>query len=233
MAARGPDGCRSQLRPGGRRHGATEQRAYEAIHALIADGVLEPGATLRLEVLAGRIGTSTTPIRGALVRLEREGLVRRNARRGSTVAPLEIEDFEIIQAARWGIEGLAARLGAEALTPAAEARMRDHLERVRAAARDGDLGRYLEATYAMEDACYAAAGRARLLETVRHYRGAAQRYVRFAMRPDPGALQAAPAEAFYAAAAARDGALTERLIQREIDGILERLTQAIEASART
>lgn len=216
--------------PPGRRHSPTEQRVYETLHQQIVDGELPPGWPLRLEVIAQRLDASTTPVRSALVRLEWEGLVRRAARRGSVVSPLEIDDIEEIQSIRWGIEGLAARLGAAAATDSTIALMRGHLERIGRASASHDLDDYLDATYALEDTCYLAAQRPRLLETVRHYRQAAQRYVRFVMRPDPATLRVEPAVAFFAAAEARDGLLAERLMQREIEGLLERLTQAIRAN---
>jgi DNA-binding GntR family transcriptional regulator len=215
--------------PSGRRHSPTEQRVYEALHEQIVEGELPPGLPLRLELIAQRLDASTTPVRSALVRLEWEGLVRRSARRGSIVAPLGLDDIEEIQAIRWGIEGLAARLGADATTAPTLALMRGHLARVAEAASAQDLDGYLEATYALEDTCYLAARRPRLLESVRHYRLAAQRYVRFAMRPDPRTLQVEPAEAFLAAAAARDGELAERLMQGQIERLLERLAAALES----
>lgn len=213
--------------PPGRRHSPTEQRVYEALHQQIVDGELPPGWPLRLEVIAQRLDASTTPVRSALVRLEWEGLVRRTARRGSVVAPLEIDDIEEIQAIRWGIEGLAARLGASAATGGTLSTMRTHVERIEEASTRQDLDEYLDATYALEDACYLAADRPRLLESVHHYRQAAQRYVRFVMRPDPTTLRVEPAIAFFDAALARDGARAERLMQHEIDGLLERLTVAL------
>jgi DNA-binding GntR family transcriptional regulator len=213
--------------PSGRRHSPTEQRVYEALHDQIVEGVLPPGWPLRLELIAQRLDASTTPVRSALVRLEWEGLVRRSARRGSIVAPLELEDIEEIQAIRWGIEGLAARLGAAATTDMTVGVMAGHLVRIDAAAAAHDLDAYLEATYALLDTCYLAAQRPRLLEMVRHYRLAAQRYVRFAMRPDPTTLQVEPARAFLEAAQARDGALAERLMQGQIDRLLERLAAAL------
>jgi DNA-binding GntR family transcriptional regulator len=208
---------------------STEEQVYERLRHEIMTGV-EPGTPLRLSAIAERLGVSTMPVRTALVRLGREGLVRQTARKGAVVAPLELEDLQEIQAIRWGIEGLAARLGGAAVTDADLARMREHLEQTRAAARANDLEAYLVATYAFEDACYAAADRPRLLGLVRHYRRAAQRYVLFVMGSDDGMLEIAPSEAFYAAAAARDGAETERCIQRAISALYTRLAARMGAT---
>ena len=82
---------------------------------------------------------------------------------------------------------------------------------------------YLAATYAFEDTCYAAADRPRLLAEVRHHRNAAQRYIRFVIGSEPGSMVVGPSEAFYDAAAARDGPEAERCLQREIERLYARL----------
>lgn len=194
----------------------TEEQVHETLRREIVAGV-EPGSPLRLSAIAERLGVSTMPVRAALVRLEREGLVRTVARKGAVVAPLELEDLQEIQAIRWGIEGLAARLGGAAVTDDDLVRMRAHLARIHTAAGAGALDAYLAATYDFEDTCYAAAGRPRLLAEVRHHRRAAQRYIRFVMGSDTSTLVVGPSEAFYEAAAARDGLTTERCLQREIE----------------
>lgn len=211
---------------------STEDQVYETLRLEIMGG-LEPGTPLRLSSIAERLGVSTMPVRAALRRLEREGLVRQTARKGAVVAPLELHDIQEIQSIRWGIEGLAARVGAQAVSDDDLALMRAHLEEIRSAASAHDLAAYLTATYAFEDVCYAASARPRLLETVRHYRRAAQRYVLFVMGSDSATLQVGPSEVFYAAAAARDGEATEQAIQREIARLYERLAARMgEAAAR-
>ena len=125
---------------------SAEDHVYTVLRTEIEHG-LEPGTPLRLSAIAERLGVSTMPVRAALKRLEGDGLVRVLARRGTVVAPLELDDIEEIQAIRWGIEGLAARLGAEACTDADVAAMRGHLERIREASAARDMDAYLDATY--------------------------------------------------------------------------------------
>lgn len=214
----GGAGRAGSRRPDGGRGGSgrsAEDLVYDRLRNEIERGDPAPGSPLRLSAIATRMGVSTMPVRAALKRLETDGLVRQIARRGTVVAPLELDDIEEIQAIRWGIEGLAARVGAAAVGPAEVAAMEVHLARIRAAAAAHDADGYLVATYDLEDTCYAAAGRPRLLETVHHYRRAAQRYVR-AVIGVHGALEVPPAERFLAAAAARDGERCERLIQEQI-----------------
>jgi DNA-binding GntR family transcriptional regulator len=211
---------------------ASGRSTEDHVHAILREEIehgLAPGTPLRLSVIAERLGVSTMPVRAALKRLEGDGLVRVMARRGTVVAPLELDDIEEIQAIRWGIEGLAARAGAEAMTEETVAQMRGHLERIRAAAAAHDTDTYLQATYDLEDTCYGAAGRPRLLETVRHYRRAALRYVR-AVVGVQGALEVAPAQRFFDAAVARDGARTEALIQEQIVRLFEMIADRMAAA---
>jgi DNA-binding GntR family transcriptional regulator len=56
-------------------------------------GRLRPGQRLRLQELAGGLGVSTTPVREALLILEREGLVESEQRRGFRVARLTEHDI--------------------------------------------------------------------------------------------------------------------------------------------
>jgi DNA-binding GntR family transcriptional regulator len=82
---------------------------YEAVRSDIASAELRPGQFLGEEGLAGRLGTSRTPVREALVRLQRDGLVEIVPHRGAFVrwpTPKDVEDvFDI----RIAIEGMALR----------------------------------------------------------------------------------------------------------------------------
>jgi DNA-binding GntR family transcriptional regulator len=92
------------------------QLAYEALrNAILAMDAYDPEADLRLDEksLAAGLGVSRTPIREALARLEHEGLVRIEPRRGVYVvrkSRAEIVEMIIAWAA---LESMAARLMCE------------------------------------------------------------------------------------------------------------------------
>lgn len=60
---------------------------YDSLIDLLMSGEVAPGAALNIDGLAQQLGVSPTPVREALVHLERTGLVTRAALRGYRVAP--------------------------------------------------------------------------------------------------------------------------------------------------
>ena len=104
-----------------------EQRVAQSLRALIVAGQLPEGTQLVQRELAARLGVSQTPVRASIGRLEREGFVAVRSTGRAFVSRLTREDFEEIYAARLGLEGLAARLGADAVGPKELASMRKTL----------------------------------------------------------------------------------------------------------
>jgi GntR family transcriptional regulator, rspAB operon transcriptional repressor len=67
--------------------------AYEALRDGITSGALLPGTRLREAALARHFSISTTPVREALRRLDREGLVRLSPNRGAVVAEFNVREI--------------------------------------------------------------------------------------------------------------------------------------------
>ena len=86
-------------------------------------GRLAPGTRLREIELADRLGVSRTPIREALGRLGRDGLVELLPNRGAIVRDLGGDELRHIYQLREALEGLAAELACERMTPADFARL--------------------------------------------------------------------------------------------------------------
>jgi DNA-binding GntR family transcriptional regulator len=190
-----------------------EQRIFSALRAEIVRGVLRPDAPLRLIELSERLGVSTTPIRGAIRRLESEGLARTSPHRGARVAPLELEDLEEVQAVRCAVEGFAVRLGAERLTDADLEHMRQIFDRLSAVAPDRDLDAYLVLQWDLHDVCYQKSERIRLLELITVYRLRAERYIRLVIGSKGGFEGSIELQRrFLAACGQRDGNRAEREI---------------------
>lgn len=70
--------------------------AYNTIRQKIVTCEYAPGTFLSEEILTEALQLSRTPVRDALSRLEQEGLVQIRPKRGITVAPLTINDINMI-----------------------------------------------------------------------------------------------------------------------------------------
>jgi DNA-binding GntR family transcriptional regulator len=67
--------------------------AYEALRDAITSDALLPGTRLREAALARHFAISTTPVREALRRLDREGLVRLAPNRGASVVKFDLREI--------------------------------------------------------------------------------------------------------------------------------------------
>jgi DNA-binding GntR family transcriptional regulator len=94
-------------------HVATKAEAvYQELRGRILDGSIQPASTLNQEALAATLGLSITPLREALRRLESEGLVRLEAHRTMTIAPLTRRELHELYAVRLQLDPFAAALTA-------------------------------------------------------------------------------------------------------------------------
>lgn len=89
------------------------ERAYHAIRDGIAAGRYPPGARLVEEAIAEREGVSRTPVRQALRRLEREGVVEIRERRGAAVRPMSPRELSDLYEVRARLEAFACELASE------------------------------------------------------------------------------------------------------------------------
>ena len=157
---------------------SVEDRVAQSLRDLIVTGQLPEGTPLVQRDLAQRLGVSQTPIRLGLNELQRVGLVSVGDTGRAFVSRLTREDFEEIYAARRGLEGLVARVGAAAVGPAELARMRELLTELERLAKLQDVDGYLRARWEFHATCYEAARRPRLLAEVERLFWRAERYNR-------------------------------------------------------
>ncbi|WP_239477313.1 GntR family transcriptional regulator [Streptomyces sp. CS147] len=85
-------------------------RAYARLRGEIIGGELAPGAHLHEVQVAERLSVSRTPLRQALQRLDREGLVKVVPGRGAFVSELSLSDVRHLFQLREALETHAARL---------------------------------------------------------------------------------------------------------------------------
>jgi DNA-binding GntR family transcriptional regulator len=89
------------------------KEVFDVLRAELLNGVLCPGAKLRMVELASRFKVSQSVVREALTRLAEQGLVVATPQRGFRVRELSVEDITGLTESREQIESLALRLAIE------------------------------------------------------------------------------------------------------------------------
>jgi DNA-binding GntR family transcriptional regulator len=199
------------------------ERVYRRLRDAIATGELPPRGRLSERDLSATLGVSTSPVKAALARLEAEGMVVTQPRRGTWVAfdPAKLAEMGLIRAA---LEGVAARLAAGRITEAQLGQLRAILAELGAATEALDTARLIEANERLHATVLAAADNAFLANAVKALRGyylMTQRRMRTAQL-EPHKAQAEH-EAIVAALAARDGAAAEAAMRAHIARTVETL----------
>ena len=196
---------------------SVEQRVAQTLRDLIVDGELPAGTPLVQRDLAQQLGVSPTPVRAGLSQLEREGFVAVTPTGRAIVSRLTREDFEEIYAARLGLEGLAANLGARACGEPEIAAMKETLRDLRRLAEEQDVNDYLHQRWAFHAICYRASGRQRLVDEVGRLFWRADRYNRLVLSTAERFRESVGRyKEFLAACEAQDGDRAERVVHESL-----------------
>ena len=120
------DGRGVPARPAGRPElpsGYRVEEAYRHLKTRIMSADLPPGASLNELEIAAALGTSRTPVREAIRKLEQEGLAMRYPNRGAIVTKLSMTDVLEIWQLREILEPAACALAADRIDRDALARL--------------------------------------------------------------------------------------------------------------
>lgn len=135
------------------------QRAYRQIKRDILEGVVPPETVLSERVLAAQSGISRTPLRSALSRLEREGVINRLGNGALLVRSVSVEHLLEIVALRQALESAAAERAA-GFGPTPELAAQAQAMRAYAEGRSTAF----DAFWQLDDAFHEAVARAARLE---------------------------------------------------------------------
>jgi DNA-binding GntR family transcriptional regulator len=116
----------------------------DRLRADILSGSLLPGERLVELNLAQRYDVGRAAVRAALVELDGEGLVQREANRGATVRRVSLTEAIEITEARGVLEGLIARLAAERASDDERAELAAIIADMETAVSGGEAGSYSE-----------------------------------------------------------------------------------------
>lgn len=97
-------------------HRPLREIVYEELKRQILVGEIAPGTRMMEVDLADEMGVSRTPVREAIRKLEKEGLVTIEPRRGAYASDISIKDMLDVLEVRQTLEGMAASLAARKVT---------------------------------------------------------------------------------------------------------------------
>lgn len=142
-----------------------------SLSAAIISGELAPLTLLSVPTLAARFGVSATPVREAMLKLEKRGFVKVVKNRGFRVTKVSDHDLrEIVQVRRW-LEGSAMGVVAQELPKVPIKPYRKMAGNIVAAAERSNFPEFLAADASFHLALLKLTGNKRLLELVTEMRG--------------------------------------------------------------
>jgi DNA-binding GntR family transcriptional regulator len=206
---------------------------YRELRKAILNGVFAPGQMLRQEEVAARLGVSRSPLREALPRLEAEGLVVLQPRRGYAVATLDPEAISEAFDLRRLLETELAQRSIQRRSEADIARVYaviSEMAPLTGATSDAEVAHWFELNLSLHNALLAPAKCAHHMRALGNLRGVIESYIRTEVRLTGDMVQAQQehlqlAQAFVNGDAESFVSMTREHSQHTRDRLLEGLTR--------
>ncbi len=141
-------------------------QAYKELKRIIVDHEIPQGGKLNEAELAGALGISRTPVREAINRLEREGLVKIFPQRGAFVVRFTEKDIYELFLIRENLEGLASYLAAEKMTEKDLVTLKSCVEGFEEPYSRKDIQRYAREDFRFHETIVMLSGARRLSELI-------------------------------------------------------------------
>jgi DNA-binding GntR family transcriptional regulator len=145
---------------------SASQRVERHIKKAIYAGELRPRERIIEEDLAARLQCSRGPVREALLRLERDGLVVTIPRRGTFIHDISKESIDVVFRIRGKLEGLCVRYMREEMGPKEERILRERLSKMKEASMNADDEQFLQSDMKLHQTIWKLAGREQLYRTL-------------------------------------------------------------------
>ncbi len=172
----------------GRQRLSQSERAYQELKRRILDNEMPAGFQALEQELAELLGMSRTPVREALIRLAKEGIVEVRPRHGMRILPISVADMREIYEILTGLESTAAEIVAErGLDHDSLGTLRRAVEDMDSALADDDLRAWAEADERFHNLLVEFSGNERLRAWVNTCRDQAHRarMATLRLRPKP------------------------------------------------
>jgi DNA-binding GntR family transcriptional regulator len=135
-----------------------QKQAYDFIKSQIMNLGFKPGEYITDSQIAGLLKISRTPVREAFYRLEKEGLLINEARRGWKIYTLSLDNINDIFDIKEVLEGMVARKAAACQDESLRSSLRDTFEKMALAAEANDVDAWLDADFHLHDVLFQMAG---------------------------------------------------------------------------
>jgi DNA-binding GntR family transcriptional regulator len=141
-------------------------QAYKELKRIILEYRVPAGGKLNEGELAAGLGISRTPVREAINRLEKEGLVQIFPQRGAFVVRFSEKDVFELFLIRENLEGLAAYLAAERINEDDLARLESCLKDFKEPFSEKDVQRYAKEDFKFHQTIIAVSEAQRLIKMI-------------------------------------------------------------------
>jgi DNA-binding GntR family transcriptional regulator len=145
---------------------SASQKVEQHIRNAIYAGALKPRERVIEEDIAQRMKCSRGPVREALLRLERDGLIVTFPRRGSFIRDISADSIDVTFRIRAKLEGLCVRYMREDMTDKDQAALTQCLKEMRAAALKRDDEEFLQADMKLHQTIWRLSKRDQLFITL-------------------------------------------------------------------
>jgi len=149
---------------------------YDALKAAITKGDLPPGQRLIERQLSLQLRTSRIPIREAIKKLEKDGLLEKLPYRGFVVKSVTEAEIGEIFGIRAVLESYAAYLATEQLTDVLMKKLEKSVRAYRDALARKDVERMMTANAQFHETIYKASGSEKLSTLINNFRDYISRY---------------------------------------------------------
>lgn len=192
------------------------ERARQYVRERVLSGDLRPGERVRISAIARELGISDIPVREGVMRLEAEGLLEFETNKGAVVTTLHPHDIEEMFAIRAELEALAVRRASRTINRDQLDHLRDLIEEMEQAEREGRTEDYGHLNREFHFAIYEAQPYKRLLTLIEDYWNSTD-WCRRIFARDAESVRASAAEhrGIYEALVEGDGDLAADLLRQQ------------------
>ena len=203
---------------------------YVSLKKAIVKGDLLPGQRLVEHHLSEQMRTSRIPVREALKKLEKDGLVEKLVGRGFVVKNPSKREVEESFGIRAVLESYAAYLATERMNEATLGRLQASTEAYRAALDEGDTQKMMQLNTQFDEIIYRAAGSQKLYDLISNFRDFISRYRKALLTCiDYARMSLNDHEKVVEAMRERDREKVERLVRKHVLGGKENVLRDMEA----